>query len=314
MAKRISELDDAGTLTGAEQMEVVQSGGNRKITTSLFARIAQLGTNWWTALTTALGTGWAAIFAGTFAAMWDKIEPIGSAKIYFGYESPDSDHAFPIGQALSRTGYATLYSRLTKDLGTCTISIASPGVVTKAAHGLATGDCVEFTTTGALPTGLSVNTNYFVIYVDSGTYRLATTLANALAGTAINTSGTQSGTHSARYCPWGISGASNFLMPDAREATFYIIGQRAAGIIGAHDIAVLGQYMENRFQLHGHAFDYGSVGNNAYGSPGYYGFGSTTDDNTLVKGPTEYGAGGVPRTGATTRGNQLGVNILMRIS
>lgn len=79
--------------------------------------------------------------------------------------------------------------------GTVTMTIASPCVVTKTNHGFQTGDQVWFTTTGALPTGLAVNTVYYVIYVNANTFRLATSLANANAGTAINTSGSQSGTH-----------------------------------------------------------------------------------------------------------------------
>lgn len=80
-------------------------------------------------------------------------------------------------------------------LGTATITIASPAVVTEASHGLATGSIVYFTTTGALPTGVTANTRYWAIVNDSNTFRLATSLSNAFAGTAINTSGTQSGTH-----------------------------------------------------------------------------------------------------------------------
>lgn len=79
--------------------------------------------------------------------------------------------------------------------GTFTITIASPGLVTKSAHGLSTGDILYLTTTGALPTGLSASTQYFVIKNDANTFWLATSYANALAGTKINTSGTQSGTH-----------------------------------------------------------------------------------------------------------------------
>jgi hypothetical protein len=52
---------------------------------------------------------------------------------------------------------------------------------------------VIFTTTGALPTGLSVNTQYWVKYIDADTFNVATTMQ----GTAINTSGSQSGTHTA---------------------------------------------------------------------------------------------------------------------
>jgi hypothetical protein len=73
-----------------------------------------------------------------------------------------------------------------------TITIASPAVVTRATHGLANGSFVYFTTTGALPTGLAVNTGYYVINSATNTFNVSLTLG----GTAINTSGTQSGTHS----------------------------------------------------------------------------------------------------------------------
>jgi hypothetical protein len=73
-----------------------------------------------------------------------------------------------------------------------TITIASPAVVTRSAHGLANGSFVYFTTTGALPTGLAVNTGYYVINSATNTFNVSLTLG----GTAINTSGTQSGTHS----------------------------------------------------------------------------------------------------------------------
>jgi hypothetical protein len=77
---------------------------------------------------------------------------------------------------------------------TVTITIATPGVVTWSSHALSTGTPVFFTTTGALPTGITASTTYYVIAVDTNTFRIATSLANAIAGTAVNTSGSQSGT------------------------------------------------------------------------------------------------------------------------
>jgi len=74
---------------------------------------------------------------------------------------------------------------------TVTITIASPGVISWTAHGLLAGSQVRLTTTGALPTGLAVDTTYFVIPVDANSFQLAATQS----GTAINTSGSQSGTH-----------------------------------------------------------------------------------------------------------------------
>lgn len=72
-----------------------------------------------------------------------------------------------------------------------TITIAAPGVITRDAHGLYTNNRVQFTTTGALPTGISADTWYCVIYVDDNTFKLAATRD----GTAITTTGSQSGTH-----------------------------------------------------------------------------------------------------------------------
>ena len=79
---------------------------------------------------------------------------------------------------------------------TVTITIASPGVITWTGHGL-TGACpVVFTTTGALPTGLTASTVYWAVpsSITTNTFQVATSVANALAGTSINTSGSQSGT------------------------------------------------------------------------------------------------------------------------
>jgi hypothetical protein len=77
---------------------------------------------------------------------------------------------------------------------TVTITIAAPGVVTWTDHGLRVNDTIRFTTTGALPTGLAINTTYYVKTVLSpNTF----TVSASAGGTAITTSGTQSGTQTA---------------------------------------------------------------------------------------------------------------------
>jgi hypothetical protein len=67
-------------------------------------------------------------------------------------------------------------------------------IFTAAAHGLNTGDGpVRVSNSGgALPTGLAAGTDYWVIKIDANTFFLATSLANALAGTnlLISTDGT----------------------------------------------------------------------------------------------------------------------------
>ena len=125
-----------------------------------------------------------------------------------------SQNYVPIGNASNI--YTATNTSLVGDIAastssaTVTISIATPGVVSDTAHGLSTGDKVYFTTTGALPSPLAVNTTYFVIVTGSNAYELATNLSNAAAGTAINTTGTQSGTHT-RF-----SGGLKFRSQDAR--------------------------------------------------------------------------------------------------
>lgn len=75
-----------------------------------------------------------------------------------------------------------------------TLSIGAPCVVaTTEPHGLAIGRGVYFTTTGAVPTGIKVNTVYYVASIPTPR---TLTLVDQVGGSVIATSGTQSGTHS----------------------------------------------------------------------------------------------------------------------
>lgn len=142
--------------------------------------------------------------------------PVGTVVDFAGRVAP-AGWLLCYGQAISRATYADLFAILNPVVGTFTITIASPGVITLTSHELQTGDALYLTTTGALPTGLAINTRYFAIRIDANTVRLATTYANAIAGTAINTSGSQSGVHSLRACPYGLGdGTTTFNVPDAR--------------------------------------------------------------------------------------------------
>jgi len=78
---------------------------------------------------------------------------------------------------------------------TVTITIAAPGVVTETAHGRTAGSVVTFATTGALPTGLTAGTPYYVSAtgLTANTYQVSATPN----GASITTSGTQSGVQTA---------------------------------------------------------------------------------------------------------------------
>lgn len=58
-----------------------------------------------------------------------------------------------------------------------------------------TGTRVRLTTTTTLPAGLATGTDYYVIRVDNDTFKLATSYANAIAGTQINITDAGTGTH-----------------------------------------------------------------------------------------------------------------------
>ena len=74
-----------------------------------------------------------------------------------------------------------------------TITTATPAVITSATHELYADDTIEFITSGALPTGLSVDTTYYVILsgITANTWQIAT----KRGGTAIATTADGSGVH-----------------------------------------------------------------------------------------------------------------------
>lgn len=60
---------------------------------------------------------------------------------------------------------------------------------------LLTGTRVRLTTTTTLPAGLATATDYYLIRVSNTTFKLATSYANSIAGTAINITDAGTGTH-----------------------------------------------------------------------------------------------------------------------
>jgi hypothetical protein len=93
--------------------------------------------------------------------------------------------------------------------GTATIGIGVPAIITALWHGTGhqfiTGDKIQFTTDGVLPSGLSASTDYYVIRINATTFYVATTYDNAIADIRITTTGVQSGTHTVYAVASGIS-------------------------------------------------------------------------------------------------------------
>ncbi len=143
-------------------------------------------------------------FTGTTRNLWVNGLRCPRAKKIYGTDPPGPNYS--PGWIETAVGFDS-YTLATGV--TCTISNGTPGVVTLNGHGLTTGSVVHFTTTGALPTGLTAyvqgNTNrvvYYVNVINANTFSLALTKADAIAGTVIATTSAGSGTHTCvRYTP-----------------------------------------------------------------------------------------------------------------
>jgi hypothetical protein len=75
------------------------------------------------------------------------------------------------------------------------ISNGTPAVFTLNSHGLSNGARLVLSTSNTLPTGLTVGTVYYVVNTAANTFNVSLTSG----GTAVNTSGAGSGTHSMTY-------------------------------------------------------------------------------------------------------------------
>lgn len=150
------------------------------------------------------------------AAVAEALVPKGAMLPYGGGTVP-TGWLFCNGRAVSRTTYADLYAaigdRYGSGDGSTTFNlpetryeflrgyggianVTGTGSVTSnngtfTAHGYTKSGTKVRLSSGTL-TGLTTSTDYFVIYVDANTLAFATTRANALAGTKIAISGTNS--------------------------------------------------------------------------------------------------------------------------
>lgn len=165
--------------------------------------------------------------AGVAAAISALAFPSGSITMYGGSSAP-SGWLLCDGSEVSRATYATLFGNIGTAFGSgngsttfnlpdmqgrVPIGVGSPSglisgsgtswttssnneylTLSAAQSNFKTGMPVRLTTTGALPTGLSAGTTYYLIVVSSTQVAFATTLADAQQNNRINISGTPSGT------------------------------------------------------------------------------------------------------------------------
>jgi microcystin-dependent protein len=198
----------------------------------------------------------------SIAALVITTTPPGVGAPFFGGAVP-SGWLLCDGSAVSRATYAALFAALIVS-ATVTITIASPGVISWAAHGRLANDPVKFKTSGALPTGLVANTTYYVVggaSLHAGDFQVSATPG----GAAINTSGTQSGTHTGFFAPWGDGdGSTTFNLPNPQGYVFR--GLDRAGSVDANRAFASTQADAVGAHTHDIAYLLGLLGTSSAGS------------------------------------------------
>lgn len=169
---------------------------------------------------------------------------------YFALRNAPTGFLKANGSAVSRTTYAALFAALVQSANV-TISIATPGVITWAAHGREANDPVKLGSTGTLPTGLTGGVTYYVVgaSITTNTFQVSATPG----GSAIATSGGQTGTHTAVSAPFGDGdGSTTFNVPDLR-------GEFIRGTDGGRGVdagRAMGSTQADELKSHTHGIGY----------------------------------------------------------
>jgi len=99
-------------------------------------------------------------------------------------------------------------------IGTSSVNITDD-TISISEHGLSTGDAVYYENKGGTTiAGLADNTSYYAIVIGNTSIKLATTAANATAGTAINLTGYGNNAQTLTQGAWGINGANPAHFPN----------------------------------------------------------------------------------------------------
>lgn len=116
-------------------------------------------------------------------------------------------------------------------------------------------------------------------------------------------------------------GETTFNLPDYRETVFVGAGQNAKLDIKAHDVYGLGQFKDDQLQGHFHILgDKWSVENSGLGRGKAGGKNFAAAANTAASGVEieralrliEDTENGIPRTGTTTHGKQIGIRYIIK--
>ncbi len=119
-----------------------------------------------------------------------KPVPITDANLEFFGIHGDTD--YPEWEAGVTYGLGDI-RQVNSPYSTVTISLASPAVITWASHGFLINTPIIFSTTGALPSGITAGVAYFIYSVLANSFQICA----ELGGAPVLTYGSQSGVHTA---------------------------------------------------------------------------------------------------------------------
>jgi phage-related tail fiber protein len=218
--------------------------------------------------------------------------------VYTASKTPSPGTLKANGAAVSRTTYAALFAAIYKS-STVTMTIAAPAVIACTGFTPSPNDPVELTNSGVLPTGFVTATKYYVVgasIVPGVSYQLSATPG----GTAITTTGSQSGVHTAHNAPFGIGdGSTTFNVPDLRGE--FIRGwdnARGADTNRAFGISQLDQVQGHKHSITGSAANVTGGGANDFSHGDFPNVNVTVNTNaSLISDDTN----GTPRAGTETR-------------
>ena len=152
-----------------------------------------------------------------YSVVWAaRTDGVLSGLTYNRLENVVAWHRHIIG-GKSDTGKNIIQQQISFTSNTTIVS-TSNNTITLSSHGLSTGDPVYYYAASNVIGGLNISSLYYVIRTDANTIKLATTAANATAGTAISFTSAPS-TNTTQYIYQGVNVSSNFIYSAAHGFT-----------------------------------------------------------------------------------------------
>lgn len=175
---KISQLPIGSSLSGSELLAAVQSGDTKRINVN---QVSQASPNYLEVLT-------------FDPIVYVRTVPV-TITISIGSPAVASwtGHGLQIGDPVVFSAPFDRYNAQITNAnpGVCTTTLFNATTFTPVNHGYGPNDPIEFTTSGTLPTGLSVGTTYYAVNTTPTTFEIST----SPGGASIDTTGTQSGYH-----------------------------------------------------------------------------------------------------------------------